>query len=420
MIDLQAINEIRSKIQKEALIQWFYKGCQGTVIAATAVGKTRLGVIAAGRHIRKDNGEKWLILAPRVNLLENEWPEEFIKAGYQNEFSSVTTATINTAREWNGTHWDGVIVDEVHLCLSEENVKFFQNNTWDKLLCLTAGIENEDYKNIINRLAPVCYEINIDKALELGLVSDFYVFNYPVEFTDAERKAYIEIQKDFNKFFVKFEYDFQTATQAIYDPETVAIQFGANSKNKDFLYRVGSVAEAARGFNKAMHQRKQSVFGAINKPTVVREIIDYFKEERSIVFSETQKAAKVIQEELSYRSVLYHSGLTKKYRKQALEAFKSDLTKVNTISAVKALDVGLNVPSCSVGVVASGNSKYTQASQRRGRILRTEEGKIAKLIQLYIPNTVEEKWVQKRFVSEPSISVKWIKNLSDIHNFLNS
>ncbi len=412
MIDLHAINNTRTKIQIDALTAWFHQGCQGTVLAATGVGKTRLGVVAASRHIRTNSSERWLIIAPRKNLLDDEWPAEFSKAGCTSEITEqITTEVINTACTWQGTHWDGVIVDEVHLCLSPEFRKFFVNNTWDRLLCLSAGIENVEYRHIIDRLAPVCYEIPVSKALELNLISPFHVFNLPVQFTEVERKAYIEIQKRFKQFFAKFEYDFQTANQALRDPKTVARQFGA--KVPDIIY-------AAREFNRAMHQRKQAVFGAKRKPLIVKEIIDFFHSEKSIVFSETQKAAKVIQEKLSYCSVLYHSGLTEKQRKQALEVFKSDENDLNTMSAVKALDIGMNVSSCSVGVVSSGNSKYTQAQQRRGRILRTAKGKVAKLIQLYVPDTIEEKWIKKRFVNEPNIPVKWVKSLSDIQQFLNN
>ena len=47
-----------------------------------------------------------------------------------------------------------------------------------------------------------------------------------------------------------------------------------------------------------------------------------------------------------------------------------------------------------------------------GRGLRFIEGKVAKIVNLYIKNTQDEAWLKKR--QKGDINVRWIENLTDI------
>ena len=69
-------------------------------------------------------------------------------------------------------HYDIVVCDEIHLGLSPEYRKFFENNTWNRLLCMTATPpEDIEYKEILFAMAPLIYNISFDKCVGLGLVS---------------------------------------------------------------------------------------------------------------------------------------------------------------------------------------------------------------------------------------------------------
>jgi superfamily II DNA or RNA helicase len=62
----------KTDIQTELKDLWVSKGCKGTIVAATGVGKTRVGVMAA-RHVFQTIGPfKGLIVTPTTNLRDNE------------------------------------------------------------------------------------------------------------------------------------------------------------------------------------------------------------------------------------------------------------------------------------------------------------------------------------------------------------
>ena len=76
----------------------------------------------------------------------------------------------------------------------------------------------------------------------------------------------------------------------------------------------------------------------------------------------------------------FHSKRTKKQQVEILKKFKDGRTKQRVISSVKALNAGFDVPDCSLGIVAAGNSKKLDNIQRTGRIIRYVPGKTAVII----------------------------------------
>ena len=101
--------------------------------------------------------------------------------------------------KWSNKHWNVVVVDEIHTTLSPEYRKFYKNNTWNRIYGLTATVpENEEYKVLLNKIAPIIYTTNTKDALNLGLISPYKVFNIGVSFTAEEAKAYNKIDTMYN------------------------------------------------------------------------------------------------------------------------------------------------------------------------------------------------------------------------------
>jgi superfamily II DNA or RNA helicase len=105
--------------------------------------------------------------------------------------------------------------------------------------------------------------------------------------------------------------------------------------------------------------------------------------------------------------------MSKKQREETLQRFGDNRTKARVISSVKALNQGLNVPECSLGICAAGSSMKLDNIQRTGRTLRLQEGKISLYINLFIKGSQEVKWVRKRCTGDPN--VHWIDSLDDIN-----
>ena len=95
-----------------------------------------------------------------------------------------------------------------------------------------------------------------------------------------------------------------------------------------------------------------------------------------------------------------------------MKKFKDGRTKQRVISAVKALNAGFDVPDCSLGIVAAGNSKKLDNIQRTGRIIRYVPGKEAIIINLYAPDTQEVAWLTNR---QEGQEVIWVENVNEIN-----
>ena len=180
-------NEIKDKEQRKALNQWAQSGYRGSIIAGTGFGKSRCGIVAINHVLTKLNKDKALILVPTVQL-QDQFRDEFSKWGYDNCLDRVDILCYQTAYKFKDNHYDIVVCDEIHLGLSKEYRKFFSNNTYDKLLCMTATKPEDAEKKIeLFKLAPTVYSITLDQCVDMGLVSPYEIYCIPVELTFGEQ-----------------------------------------------------------------------------------------------------------------------------------------------------------------------------------------------------------------------------------------
>ena len=389
--------ENKDKVQMEHIQAWISKGMRGTSVAATGVGKTRMGLLAIDQALESDPNATALIIVPTENLRDNEWIDELKKWKLSHYKKRIEFQCIQTAYKYEEYHWNIVIVDEVHTTLSPEYRKFYENNSWDCLYCLTATVpENPEYKKFLKSIAPIVKKTTLDDALDEGLISPYKVYNLGVSFTPEEAKEYNKIDKLFilaqNKLGGPWE-AFKNATK------------WRTSKDKD-------ESKWANIFYIMMQKRKQLCFNVSSKIDIIEQIVNKYSNRRALVFSESIKFASTLQERLDDQCVTFHSKMKKKEREDALKLFGDGRTKKRVISSVRALNQGLNVPECSLGICAAGSSKALDNVQRTGRTLRLQENKIAIYFNLYVRGTQEVKWVRKRTKDE--YNAKWIDNLNDI------
>ena len=182
----------------------------------------------------------------------------------------------------------------------------------------------------------------------------------------------------------------------------------ASNLNSDAL----TVLSVARKCFQFIKFRKDICFLAKNKIPVTKKILDKYDDEKAIIFNEQISIASDICDELGEKTVLFHSKLKKNEKNEALNQFGNPDSEIKYISCVRALDRGMNVPDCSLGIIMSGSSKTRQDTQRRGRAIRFQKDKVAKIFNLYVPNTVEEKWVKKRIAK--SVNIKWLSSIDEL------
>jgi superfamily II DNA or RNA helicase len=389
------LNDQKDREQRSHLNAWAENNYKGTSIAATGLGKTRMGVLAIAHSIKTTG--KALIIVPTENLRDNEWQNEFEKWGYSNLLPRVEFMCIQSAYKLEKNHWDIVVVDEVHTTLSHEYRKFYSNNTWDKIYCLTATPpENDAHLELLVSFAPIVRKTDLKKANNLGLIADHKVYNIGISFTPMEALEYNRINTIYN--------------QAVDNLGGALVAFKNASKWK--TSRDSSKSKWANIFYMAMQKRKNLCYNAAGKISLAKDILETFPTRKALVFSESIQFAERLQEILGDECITFHSKLSKKARVLALEEFADDTNSKRVISSVKALNAGFNVPDCSLGICTAGSSKALDNIQRKGRTLRVQENKNSIYVNLYVKGSQEVKWVRKR--TSKDHNVKWINNVNQI------
>lgn len=138
-----------------------------------------------------------LIVVPTTNLRNNEWVNE-IEAWAPEINQIVTIECIQTAYKFTEeTHYDLIIVDEIHTTLSMEYRKVYEIS-YNYILGLTATIPHqEEYEELLNIIAPVIYSVNLNEAVKLKLITPYILYNLPVTFNRKERALYTAYTKMF-------------------------------------------------------------------------------------------------------------------------------------------------------------------------------------------------------------------------------
>ncbi len=378
-LTMNKLIKVKDEEQKKAINAWAKRKFTGSIIAGTGFGKSRCGVIAAGKTLHTTDTAKAIVLVPTTQL-QAQFEEEFIKWGYEHVLDRVEIICYASAYKLKNQHYDVVVCDEVHLGLSPEYRKFFENNTWNKLLCMTATPPEEiEYKDILYKLAPVCYRIDLDKCVELGLVSPYEIMCKPIELTDVEKQEYDKANKAFvYSKYILGQFDAFDRARHIMGP-------GKNTAS-------GQDKAAAVQFYRAIRGRKTVVDHADGKVAELQKLVINNIGEKMLVFGGSNEFTNKLAEATDTFSAVYHSGKTKKQKEQALKDFRSGEKPV--LCSTKALNQGFDVADATMAVICGLTSKSLTMIQRVGRIVRYQEGKIGKIFILYVKDSQEEKWLK--------------------------
>jgi RNA polymerase primary sigma factor len=377
------VYEVKDKEQRKALNLWAKHGFVGSIIAGTGFGKSRCGVLAIGKLLKP--GERALVLVP-TNQLEDQFAEEFKKWGYEEILDQITIMCYQSAHKLRNEKFEMVVCDEIHLGLSPVYRNFFEYNQYDKLLCMTATVpEEEEYMQYLHKLAPVRYKISLDECVTLGLVAPYEVVCVPIDLNEEDKLAY----KKANNKFVQAKYrigGFNTFDDA----------------KAILAKKIQGDAGAAKMFFDAIRERKQVVQHASSKIDKAQELVKQHDDAKILVFSGSNSFSDSMGDALG--GLVYHSGLSKGRREKVLQRFESKSERI--LCSTKALNQGFNVPDASIGIIAGLDSKSLPLIQRVGRLLRLNKDKVGKIYILYVKDSQEEKWVKNAV--KPLTNVTWL------------
>lgn len=236
--------------------------------------------------------------------------------------------------------------------------------------------------------------------------------------------------------------------------------------DKTHPWHPDNIAGYAMKFGKYMRLRKEYLYNAQCKVDAAIDLINHFSGKKVITFSESTSFADRVTASVP-GSVSYHSYIPgetievekekiyktessaiKFYKKNAstlnslkrkgvkltwkksvkispnetrreiLRKFSDNRYNLQVINTAKALDQGTDVEDIEVALIFSRTSNPTQQTQRVGRSARkfkfaSGKDKIAVVVNIYIINTQDEKWLSKA-QSKYKTPVNWITSLNEI------
>ena len=386
------IDNNRLERQKSILRDWSSAGCRGTLEACTGFGKTYTAILAIKALNAQQPGESTLVVVPTIHL-KRQWERQV------EELNNVTVMVVNSAVKQT---WDVnfLILDEIHNYASATFGKIFECTRYKKILGLTATMKRSDGNDYLIRLkAPIIATVKLAEALQEQYVSPFRVFNVPVYLTEDDRDEYQRLSRNFSYYFSKFGNDFGQAMNCLKSTQACE-NFARRSPAEADQIRVWAI-----NFNRNMAQRKKMLYMNQSKLDGVYRLCKELQL-KTITFSESVEFAEAVTARLP-ESVAYSSKLPVKKKRAALEAFNTGTARI--INTARALDEGFDVPGVELAIISSGSSSPRQDVQRTGRAIRFVEGKVGYIVNLYMPDTQDEKWMRKR--QKNSTNIEYVQSI---------
>lgn len=395
------INEKKLKRQNQIIDKWVKNKGKGTLEAVTGFGKTFVALLTIQRMNERHPDRTTLVIVPTL-YLQSQWIQEVDSFNLKN----VDVLVINTAVKANRKA-DLLVLDEIHNYASQEFIKIFEVTQCKFIFGLTATIDRKDSRDALLRMhCPVIDTVTIDEALAEGYVSDFTVFNLGIEMSAEDKKLYDKMNKDFHFNFAQFNHDFNAAMSCLSNPEYRNMY--ANMYKKD----PQDLMVYALNFNRNMSKRKKFLYFAQSKLDMVRQLLQEFDDKKAITFSEGVEFAEKLQKSMPNSSVDYHSKMPKGVKSRNLRLFNDEKCDVNVIHTAKALDEGFDVRGIDLAIISSGTSSTRQDLQRTGRAIRYQEGKHAVIINVYIKDTQDERWLKAR--QKKSTNIIHVNSIEEI------
>ena len=430
----------KDEIQSKALDTWIDKGCSGVVVMTMGSGKGKLFIDA----IKRLKPCKVLIASPRTNLKENTLPDELRKWGkylkqvlpnsylyawdsseeeFDEEYQSlVTIQNIQTCYKWRKetiNHYDLIVIDEAHLCISPEYQSLILNvlQLNKKILGLTGTPNKSDeFKaQFYNTKLPIVFEYK-DSA-EDGLINKTYHYIFRYELSDDFKIKVGTKSKSWTKGelsqyqYLSERYEKAKRNMAYLGADDffkTSIEWMKGKDSKGVSYPKEYI-DAGRSFFNSIRYRKEFLWNLESSKYWCNRFKDRILRGTSnkvLIFSAlTDQASK-----LSRYSI--HSKKDKDSNKRLLEDFNEG--NIRELSSCDMLTLGLNLKNAKYAIMESFNGSDTSASQRAGRLNRLDINDLGICIWIVPKNTQSETWVESSLKETDSKYIIEISNVNEI------
>ncbi|HYB58730.1 MAG TPA: DEAD/DEAH box helicase family protein [Candidatus Acidoferrales bacterium] len=367
--------------QREALDSWIRAGHRGVIVLPTGAGKT-LVALAAIWTLQTPT----LVVVPTLDLME-QWRRalaaEFkieigVYGGGDNLLEPITVSTYDSAYlrvAELGNRFGFVVFDEVHHLAAAGYRQIAEMSLARARLGLTATYEREDglHSELPRLTGGIVFELAVKDLAEEHL-SGYDVEHHFVEMEPDEAEEY-------SRHYALFADYVSRHNVKLRKPNDFA----------QFIKRSSWDPEA----RKALLARNRALDIALNSRVKIEALKKALLErpfEKTIIFTQHNKLVYQIARTFLIPAITHTTSRDE--RREILDLFRSGIYRFVVTS--KVLDEGVDVPDASQAIILSGTGSSREFIQRLGRILRKQEGKRARLIEIVTRNTTETKLSHRR------------------------
>jgi superfamily II DNA or RNA helicase len=401
--------------QVEAYENWCKNEYKGIFAMATGTGKTLTALNCVLNEYSKCNFYKVIILVPTIVLVEqwekevkkfnfqglvkassknNDWKKEldnlrvkelfglnesfviistyktFISAKFQEFITAVKTKAI-------------LIADEAHNIGASAVKKKLEITDINKRIGLSATPKrnydpegSESMEAFFHDKEPYTYNFPMDRAIEEGILTQYYYFPKVVELTIDEMVHYNEITLQIVKVF-----------------QLSAKDKDAKKRYEDLLMLRKRIIHKAKDKLKAFESIISSLRKEVNglQYLLVYAPEGYYNDEETLEdsFPEVESDSRIID---NYSNIIRTVSPETTVTQYTSESEEKELIlsgfekgKIDVLLSMKCLDEGVDIPRAEKAIFCSSTGNPRQFIQRRGRILRKHpEKRFAKIYDLVV------------------------------------
>ena len=378
---------------QEAAFPLWWERKRGIVKVVTGGGKTVFAIHCLKKYLEENTNNTIFIVVPSIALLD-QWHEGLQLSFKNNEIalngggerldklSKITISTIDSVKNII-ENFDAsktlLIVDECHKIGTEKRGETLTNN-WHATLGLSATPErdyDDNFYIIIRKiLGDIIFDYDYIDAREDEVIVNFKLLYAYAAMTSSEEAEYKKYTKSIQR---------RAAT------------IGGNNMN-DYPLKM------------LIFNRARMVKNSVNRIPFGIELLQKYKRDSWIVFTENKKQAKefnTIINKKGYKSAIYNTDLDSSEREENLNNFKNG--NLNVLVSCTALDEGFDMPEADGAMILSASSSKRQRIQRMGRVLRiTANKQNALIVTVYSSKTEYEKLREEsnRYQLE-GVPIKW-------------
>ncbi|MGN1399301.1 MAG: DEAD/DEAH box helicase family protein [Erysipelotrichaceae bacterium] len=385
--------------QEDAYNKWKEKGYRGIYDMATGTGKTYTALYSMIELLNEKNQELAIIICCPYQHLVNQWSEDLDEFGFDyivgfseskqkdwkkrlrkasfdyshriiKNFCLITT-NASFAKEYIQETISSInreiliVIDEAHNFGTARLVRLLDDR-FNYRLALSATLErNNDLvgtQRLYDFFGGKCIEYTLEMAIEAGMLCRYYYYPIKVYFDEEEYEKYIQISNELRKY-IKID------------------------KNGSVIY--GKKAEML------LIKRARLVAGTKMKLEKLKEIAGKHKNDCHLLvycgattvvdpdYEESKACDDEIRQVDAATKILQDLGITcSKFTSTEDTCEREVLRKefdsgdvIKALVAIRCLDEGVNIPSIDKAIIMASSTNPKEYIQRRGRVLRTYNGK---------------------------------------------